>query len=549
MQRKFTESTLLTINGASHTRSLLARRRTEQLADLSSKGDPLKLFVNRLAVSIGNSHRRRDPAELQKGKGHDDWRENAGDLVRRSFLRGLATALEGPQSRKALTESALIERRESEAAYIRIAANATSAQVQEAVKRIATARQRVADARAIGITNDGDMLSIWRTTGYLLDSSLFDFDVDAGAFSPVEKAHALYRASLAVERKPSSRRHPLFLAGADDTAAIAIARKLQGLYSYPSLAKHFGLSIDVEIPAATMRGWEESANVKVVGGAGYGYIAADLGSSGNMTWTSYKRLPAPLPRYREYFNKTKSFAADWPRHPFLACTSDEIDAAILPGAVDNGKAADAPTQFIQYFGLQNLGERINGIRRFALESVDVQAWTNDRENTAQNEQNRRDAGEIGGRSSYGFSGLRTVGIAIIDQARAADAQAGVAAQQVFPKKHTFLDSVQLTVGQRVDVRVKHSPAAQDGLRSRWFGLNERITKFPDVLKNPAAKSGYFPLRDRGYIRSVDRVMQLTPALAHTRETQRGLRAYHRMRFLVQKILPLVTATAQLRYSR
>jgi hypothetical protein len=528
VQRRLANSgKFVTLHGASRTRSLLARKRNAKpLAGAADAAGPtpadypVRVFAKQLAIGIGNSHRRRNKPTRQD----DAWSNHADDHVDKDFYAALTTSLQHAKDNKEHLTTALLNLHDRRADYFESAESADADKAKDAKEQLTTARVELQKAQSPAAVAGN---AIKPLVEFLLAPSPLKDSIDA--FGNVGSIHALYRAAMSVDYQPPPLVHIEDAAPPPDPdeAAKAIARKLQGLYSYPTLAKYFGLIIDVTVPKQDFEAWERSASVKNVGDTAYGYIAVDLGQSGQMSWTAYKRRSATLDGYTSAFHLGHSQAAMTPRHPFQPCTEDESNDAIQKGTVQDAN------QYSQFFGLQNLGESFSGAadgRRFALETIDVHSATNDREGTIRDGQNRDDGGEIAGSSDRGFGDTRSAGIAIVDRARGGNAQTGVTKQQlqlspitVGSINHSFLDTVaDLTVGQRIDVAVQPASGTTSKTPDRWFGLNERVTTFPDVLANPAAKGNYYPMRDRGFVRPADRVMKVSPPQAQFKGTVANL---------------------------
>jgi hypothetical protein len=504
------EGTFVTMNAASYTAFFTGD--SEQYRPSFNKETQIHRFWEGLRGGVGNTlgYRARNRVDRRDVPlPHSEWNPSVHRLLHPAFLAALEDGLRNAAQRKRKIETALSQAREAEITYLQ----ANKSEQANARKTLIDSRKAVKEARADGIDSAVNLQSC---VEILLADAVTG--PATGIAPELRQAHALYRASMSADPAPANiaTAKALVAAQADDAAA-AIARKLQGLFAYPSLAKLFGLIVDIELDPNQIAEAEKSANAVGAGGSSYGYIAVDLGSSSQMLWTSYKRLAAPLlggPRADGPASPDVT-----PRHPFLPCTQEEIDAVAL-GSLD----PNSINGFSQFLGLQNLRETLGstGERRFFLENVNVHAATNDRENANQNESNRRAGGEIDGRSSFGYGDLRTSGISLVDRRRAGDSQDGVFRrfQPTSPYvdgtgvSHQFLDAEDLTVGQRVDVRIEST--------GKWFGLNERITTFPTLLPRPPVDDDYFPLRDRGHIRAVNRLMKVSPPKARYVGTVKGL---------------------------
>jgi hypothetical protein len=506
----------LTLHGASRTRSLLARKRKPKPSPGALPKPPgpdysVRLLAKQLAVSIGNSHRKRNVASSPRG--HDAWSDRADDHVDPNFYAALSDSVQKATRNKDRVAAALRNIQTRRADYFESAESADAVKAKDAKDQLAAASLELQKAKGLGLVDGNPIHSL---AEFLLSPAPSKDSVSA--FTSVSGNHALYRAAMCADYPPEGGARLHDAPPDPDEAAKAIARKLQGLYSYPSLAKYFGLIIDVNVPKQDFEGWEQAAGVKSVDETAYGYIAVDLGKSGQMSWTGYKRRRATLDGYSGVFRSAGSQSAMTPRHPFQPCTEEESHDAIR-----NATVRDA-SEYSQFFGLQNLGETVggpSGERRFALETIEIHSATNDREGNVRDTQNRSDGGEIAGSSDRRFGDTRTAGIAVIDRLRAGNAQSGVMAQQLRPPpitlgavQHSLLDTASdLTIGQRIDVALQSASGPASLTQDRWFGLNERLTTFPDVLANPAAKGEYYPMRDRGFVRPADRVMTVSPPRA------------------------------------
>jgi hypothetical protein len=270
-----------------------------------------------------------------------------------------------------------------------------------------------------------------------------------------------------------------------------IERKLAGVYAYPSLARFLGLIVDVEIEADAIKLGDDFPQ--------FGFISAELEESEiglntkrTTNWTAFKRFSiAPT--------------VDGTRFDyFRPLPSDELLDALRP-------ERQGRQTYRSLDGLLNLGQQLPTKRpRYALMSLDTTAATRSMEVVGHHVATAQAAGEAVDRINTFLPPKRTIGIALIDGARADELAETLARARDLVEQHTtfsaqrdvLLFSEDVEIGYRLSMARK--TIHEKGTKWRFHSLHERSLQIEQIPRDYISKRLAF--RDVGYIRTGGRVV-------------------------------------------
>lgn len=280
-----------------------------------------------------------------------------------------------------------------------------------------------------------------------------------------------------------------------------IQRKLAGIYAYPSLARFLGLIVDLEIDADAIK---PDADFPL-----FGFVSAELDETATgprtqktTNWTAYKRsrIAANVdgkPHSIEYFRPLPS---------------DELLDELNP--VKKGRHT-----YRSLDGLLNLSQPLSSTSpRYQLTSLDTAAAARSMEVVGHHIATAQAAGERAGEINTFFAPKRTIGIALLDNARADEIAETLARARDLFEQHTapmsqrdvLLFSEDLEVGYRLSIgrKIAHKEESKWAFRS----LHERSLRIHEIPKDYLSKDMAF--RDVGYIRTGGRVVvkELNPII-------------------------------------
>lgn len=288
------------------------------------------------------------------------------------------------------------------------------------------------------------------------------------------------------------------------TTREKIQRKLAGIYAYPSLARFLGLIVDLEIDADAIK---PDADFPL-----FGFVSAELAktAAGSHTqtttnWTAYKRFRI------DATVDGKGHSIDY----FRPLPSDELVDELRP-------VKKRPHTYRSLDGLLNLGQRLGDTTaRYRLTSLDTAAAARSMEVVGHHVATAQAAGERASEINTFFAPKRSIGIALLDNARADEITETLArARDLFeqhrapmPERHVLLFSEDLEVGYRLSIGRKTAPKE----KKKWIfrSLHERSLSIAEIPK--AYAPGDLAFRDAGYIRTGGRVVvkELNPIIGST----------------------------------
>lgn len=272
-----------------------------------------------------------------------------------------------------------------------------------------------------------------------------------------------------------------------------IQRKLAGIYAYPSLARFLGLIIDMEIDADAI---EPHADFPE-----FGFISVELDDSEaslnaqrTTNWTAYKHFTLADP------NGEDAHSIDY----FRPLPSDELLDAMAK--VKRGRHT-----YRSLDGLLNLGQQLPTERpRYDLMSLDTAAAARSMEVTGHHIATAQAAGERPNQINTFFTPKRTIGIALIDNARGDEVVETLARAKDLSEQHTAISSQRdvLLFSEDVEIgyRLSIGRRIRNGEKTSWTfrSLHERSLEIEQIPKDYISKRLAF--RDTGYIRTGGRVV-------------------------------------------
>jgi hypothetical protein len=303
--------------------------------------------------------------------------------------------------------------------------------------------------------------------------------------------------------------------------ADAAGRRYFGLQSFPTLARLFNFTIDVEIPLeqfnAAIGAWSGTI-LDVDDPNAVDFPVKDIDATGNGPTVGGQTAKYLL--LGHVFAPTGQPAAS----PLIWSTAklrDQQNGHFWPVTCEEIEVMRAPSDgaaFAQFDGIVDLGFQAQNVNspRFELTNLDVVQGLEQYSNSCEGHQSASDGGAPVNRPGQGTGSTRTAGIVVIDTMRrdgvASDASKSTARHQVQKQQTpglTLLDANDLTIGYRVDVGVKPKASAANH-RFVWRTLMNRLVAYEEASADLDELIGQLKLRKEQRIR-LDSAMVRTPS--------------------------------------